>query len=121
MRKNVVLLAGTSVTTAGALSASLSVVRASRPNASIEERIDDIERNINAIFEDLQSIKSAGHKEADDMRNLISELEKQLESDVREIRTLTEQAFLGDAHWESMGIIWLIVGLVMGISVILLS
>jgi hypothetical protein len=100
--------------TLGGLSAQAYGWHGTGPDSPLEQRVDALERNVEAIQGLIVQVRQEIRQEADKLNTKISQEERaRLDAD-RALHVRLEKFGAGGLHLEAIGLFWLVTGLVLG-------
>ena len=114
LRRRNIVLSNSGVASATAFgSARGHVTHGTPPNATVEQRLDVLEKNIGALHDRIGATQKELDEEVSKLKTSISEEACQREQEDKECRNLIEMTATGGVHISAIGAVWLFVGVVL--------
>jgi len=89
------------------------VTHGTPPNATVDQRLDALEKNIGALHDRIGATQKELDEEVSKLKTSVSEEARQREQEDKENRKLTEMTATGGVHISATGAVWLFVGVVL--------
>jgi len=94
------------------MSGDLSVVRAAGPGASLEDRVSVLEENLSRLRDELAVKKQKFQEGIQTVKEQIERETQERRTENQQIARRTEELAVGGLHLETVGLLWLVFGVV---------
>jgi hypothetical protein len=105
---------GSANITLGGLSAQAYGWHGAAPNSPVEQRIDALERNVEALQRLVVEARTEIRQQADQLNSKISAEERARRDADQALHARLEEFGVGGMHVEAIGLFWLVSGLILG-------
>ena len=110
-KKNIELAVGFSGTMSGNFDARVKVVPG--PHATLEKRVNILESEIKDLQGDLNKVNSTLNSQKDESKKSLEELRSDTAKEMKQIKELLNNAFVGEIHLDWIGFFYLLAGIVL--------
>lgn len=109
-----VIAVGALMAASASVAGRMSVSTSPRPDATLEERMAVLERNLAYVRDDLTRFQNKTEEDIRRQEQAIKQEQQERSKDVQELNEKLKGAETGGLHISAMGALWLLAGVIMG-------